>query len=116
MIQTVEKYFSHTHFFSIAENRQISSLLVARIVSDRQPRCTIGRISPAYNSKMDCLDGRLGQVIQDFSLSETKSKTDASSENDGILLLSLVDNYRRGDEILNTYLIDIDSDEEDDEL
>lgn len=86
--------------------------MVARIVSDGQPQCTIGRVSDAYNSKLDCLDGRLGQVVQDFSLSETKSKTDASAATDGILLVSIVDAYRKGDEDLNSYLIDIDSDEE----
>jgi len=50
--------------------------------------------------------------VQDFSLSETKSKTDASAATDGILLVSIVDAYRKGDEDLNSYLIDIDSDEE----
>lgn len=79
---------------------------------DGQPQCTIGRLSPVYNSKMDLLDGRLGQVVQDFSKSETKSKVNESDKNDGILLVSIVDNYRIGDEILNTYLIDVDSDEE----
>ena len=50
--------------------------------------------------------------MQDFSLSETKSKSDASAATNGILLVSLVDAYRKGDEALNSYLIDVDSDEE----
>ena len=89
-----------------------STMIVARWVTDGEVDCTIGRLSPVYKSETDRIHGRLGQVVQDFSLSHSKSKTTASAANDGILLVALIDNYCEGDEILNSYLIDIDSNSE----
>ena len=75
-------------------------MVVARWMTDGEPRCTIGRVSSVYGGVMNKLDGRIGQVVQDFSLLESKSKLDASSESDGILLVAIVVNYKKGDKEL----------------
>ena len=82
-------------------------MVVARWVTDGESSCTI---SPAYNSIMNRTDGRLGQVVEDFSRSETQSKADASAENEGLLWVAIVDNCREGDKQINDLLFDIDSD------
>ena len=59
---------------------------------------------------MNKIDWRIGQFVQDFSSFESQSKLDASSESDGLFLVAIVDNYKKEDKTLNTYVIDIDSD------
>ena len=78
-------------------------------------RCVIGYVDPRALAVLHRLEGQLGQVTKLFSLSESSSKNRYSVAHKGVCLVALIDNYLPGDDLINSYLDPVESDESDDE-
>lgn len=94
---------------------KFEAILAAVWVSTGADRCIVGRLPGKYWDLRHHLEGRLAQVLQFFSNSESIDKHAYSVANKGVFSAVLVDRFVTGDEVINGYLSDIDSDVEGDE-
>ena len=105
-----------THLvFELTDKNQNTTILAAVWITDGMDRCIVGYVDPRALAVRHRLEGRLGQVTDLFSMSESSSKNRYSTTHKGVCLVSLIDNYLPGDDLINTYLDAIESDESEDE-
>lgn len=82
-------------------------------ITEGMDRCIVGYVDPRAMEVRERLEGRLAQVTELFSLSQSKTKNRYSMAHKGVCLAALVENYLPGDECINSYLDLVDdSDEE----
>ena len=73
--------------------------------------CVVRFMNPRALAVRQQLEGRLGQVIELFSLSASPTKNRHSTAQKGVCLAALINNYLPGDDLINSYLDPIESDE-----
>ena len=95
-------------FKSIVPNEYVQ-ILAAIWVSTGADRCIVGYCGAKYKGAFQQMNGRLGQVIDIFSRSESKTKNDYSEAHNGVMLIAIIDRSDPGDELLNGYLSHDDS-------
>ena len=72
-------------------------ILAAIWVSTGADRCIVGYYGAKYKSAFQHMNGRIGQVIDIFSRSESKTKNDYSEAHNGVMLIVIVDRSDSGD-------------------
>ena len=75
----------------------------------------VGRLSLVLKQQHENLEGRVGQVFEIFSRSQSRSKISFSNNNGGVVLAMLIDKYDSRDALLNGSLPDVESDIDSDE-
>ena len=88
------------------------TIVVARLVSDGEILCTVGCLSEIYHQSKDLLDGRILQVVDDFSISRSPNKIRYFQAKQGVVLAAIIDKYLPGDGQLNSLLEVVESDSE----
>ena len=106
-------FFSHSSFRTAVLNNY-ATVIAAVWVTDGIDRCIIGHVDPAAIKHAERLEGRLCQVTNFFLKSTSTAKNEYSSVHNGVIIAQIIDKYVPGDEVLNEYIDNIDSDLEDD--
>ena len=89
---------SHFCFFLFLGPHGCSSICGVYWVTEQgADRCLIGRVSPEFKAFFRRLEGRLGQVVTIFPLSNDRKKIAYSAKNDGVCHIFLVDRFIDGD-------------------
>ena len=73
----------------------------------------MGHVPEEFIRHFAHLEGRIAQVTTIYEGSNDKNKIAFSNSKDGVCIASLVDNPMAGDELLNSLVFMVDSDEED---
>ena len=68
--------------------------------------CCVGRVATIYHDVLDHFDGRLAQVIEIFSESESRHKKAYNLSHKGVVGATLIDRYVPGDRLLNSLWMD----------
>lgn len=76
-------------------------------------RCIVGHVDSRALAVGQSLEGRLAQVTEFFSASPSAKKNCYSVANKGVCLAALVDGYYEGDDVINSYLDPVESDQSD---
>ena len=101
--------------FEFTGRHQNTTILAAIWVTDGMDRCIVGYVDPRALVVRMHLEGRLGQVTDIFSLSSSATKNRYSMAHKGVCLASLIDNYLPGDDLINSCLDAVESDESEEE-
>ena len=105
-----------THLvFNFVGNNKHTTILAAVWITDGMDRCVIGYVDPRAMAVRRQLEGRLGQVTELFSHSDSATKNRYSATHQGVCLVALIDNYLPNDDLINTYLDVVESDDSGDE-
>jgi len=84
--------------------------LAAIWVTEGENRCIVGHLPEVYNEYKKNLEGRLAQVITNYSSSRDANKIAFSNARDGVCHAILVDKAVPGDEVLDSIVTLVDSD------
>ena len=109
------KFKATNIFVALIGRNKSSSILAAVWITDGMERCIVGFVDPRALAVGQRLEGRLGQVTELFSLSPSSTKKRYSTAHKGVCLAALIDSYLPGDELINSYLDPVESDESEDE-
>jgi hypothetical protein len=103
-----------THHFPITENDKYKTILGAFWITEGICRCIIGHVPDTFAAHFATLDGQVGQIVTLYQFSSDPRKIAFSNMNLGVCHAILVDKCLPGDEVIDSLVQIIDSDDESD--